>query len=698
MDAFKIPLDGSNYVSKERKENFEKALQDDHQVTINRQPSSAQDPERNPEISSEDLGKVSRESESPAQGGNHLLESINLGLSNSFAHQTRTMEVHEQYLEQQGEFAQVFIHILEQGEKLLENSQNGGGERLLESLHQRLDQFQHLQEKGLEVHQQFLGQQADYSQSFVQLLEQQHQVLHQGGNGSASVQKRIDTLDLTSRPAPQRTAAPETPAARQAGGPPAAEQPERSGAGHPAEFPPEKSELTPVPLEELTAVLLEVVGEKTGYPPEMLEMEMDMEADLGIDSIKRVEILGTMEEKYPDLPQPEPDALAELRTLQEIVSYLSREVEGGPDPEPAPSAAPGTAAPVGGDPDPIEKPSAADQSPDVDELTTLLLDVVAEKTGYPAEMLELEMDMEADLGIDSIKRVEILGSMEEQVPELPAFETDKLADLRTLGQIVDYMKQGSPGQEPAGSKEKKKVDTSSLNTEVVRLQPLPEPDFYSFSPPTDRPLIITDDGTTMSADLASRLALSGWHVVLWRYPTNLINTGEGALPDELPVVESAGSDLQQLSEQLARVVQQYGEPAGFIHLHPDSGEDETFSNTDRELVKQVFFLAKHLDPYLNREQAEGRNLFITITQNGGKLGLNGQESFSQSSGLPGLIKTLRWEWSQVFCRSLDLAVDLPKEEKLSAVIQEIHDPDRSLTEIGISQDGRVTISKEPLHA
>ena len=44
-------------------------------------------------------------------------------------------------------------------------------------------------------------------------------------------------------------------------------------------------------------VLLEIVADKTGYPTDMLEMDMDLEADLGIDSIKRVEILGALQEK-----------------------------------------------------------------------------------------------------------------------------------------------------------------------------------------------------------------------------------------------------------------------------------------------------------------------------------------------------------------------------------------------------------------
>jgi acyl carrier protein len=63
------------------------------------------------------------------------------------------------------------------------------------------------------------------------------------------------------------------------------------------------------------------------------------------------------------------------------------------------------------------------------------------------------MDMEADLGIDSIKRVEILGAMEDQVPELPSFETEKLAELRTLQEIVEYM---TVVREPSTTEEKKK--------------------------------------------------------------------------------------------------------------------------------------------------------------------------------------------------------------------------------------------------
>ena len=45
---------------------------------------------------------------------------------------------------------------------------------------------------------------------------------------------------------------------------------------------------------------------------------------------------------------------------------------------------------------------------------------ISDLTGYPEEMLNLDMDIEADLGIDSIKRVEILSVLEDRLPELLA--------------------------------------------------------------------------------------------------------------------------------------------------------------------------------------------------------------------------------------------------------------------------------------
>ena len=69
-----------------------------------------------------------------------------------------------------------------------------------------------------------------------------------------------------------------------------------------------------------------------------------------------------------------------------------------------------------------------------------LLEVVAELTGYPIEMLDLDMDLEADLGIDSIKRLEILAGVQTRLPEMPAVDATYVGSLRTLRNIIDYMR------------------------------------------------------------------------------------------------------------------------------------------------------------------------------------------------------------------------------------------------------------------
>ena len=190
---------------------------------------------------------------------------------------------------------------------------------------------------------------------------------------------------------------------------------------------------------EMLDLMLSVVADKTGYPAEMLELSMDMEADLGIDSIKRVEIFGAITEQSDKLSDINPNDLTELRTLQEIVDYIS--VKAGISTTAATVETAVTASPevVGTDlfSTPIVETAAPTEGNS--EMLDLMLSVVADKTGYPAEMLELSMDMEADLGIDSIKRVEIFGAITEQSDKLSDINPNDLTELRTLQEIVDYI-------------------------------------------------------------------------------------------------------------------------------------------------------------------------------------------------------------------------------------------------------------------
>src|SRR6202011_413792 len=87
----------------------------------------------------------------------------------------------------------------------------------------------------------------------------------------------------------------------------------------------------------------------------------------------------------------------------------------------------------------IAKPQAAASQ----RVEQILLDVIAEKTGYPTEMLNLDMALDADLGIDSIKRVEILSALQEKLPSAPAIKPEHLGSLRTLRDVVTFL-EGAP--------------------------------------------------------------------------------------------------------------------------------------------------------------------------------------------------------------------------------------------------------------
>jgi hypothetical protein len=80
--------------------------------------------------------------------------------------------------------------------------------------------------------------------------------------------------------------------------------------------------------------------------------------------------------------------------------------------------------------------------PATEAFQAALLHIVSERTGYPEEMLDLDAHLEADLGIDSIKRVEIFGALETHQTVLEGKEEetvlDELAGLKTLRRIVEW--------------------------------------------------------------------------------------------------------------------------------------------------------------------------------------------------------------------------------------------------------------------
>jgi acyl transferase domain-containing protein/NAD(P)H-dependent flavin oxidoreductase YrpB (nitropropane dioxygenase family) len=77
---------------------------------------------------------------------------------------------------------------------------------------------------------------------------------------------------------------------------------------------------------DVRALVLEVISERTGFPPDMIEGDLDLEADLSIDSIKRTEIAGTLLRKL-DLLDRAGDDSADLLVQQRNADALTAQLE-----------------------------------------------------------------------------------------------------------------------------------------------------------------------------------------------------------------------------------------------------------------------------------------------------------------------------------------------------------------------------------
>ncbi|MCK9900084.1 acyltransferase domain-containing protein, partial [Frankia sp. Cpl3] len=234
-------------------------------------------------------------------------------------------------------------------------------------------------------------------------------------------------------------------------------------------------------MGEVTDAVVGVIADLTGYPVEMLEPDLDLEADLSIDSIKRTEILGELAGRVglpgagggaSELDESVVEELAAVKTVRGIATWIvERTSPGGSAVASSPVTGPvaeavtaGMPAGVAGAvvvaapaPTPAAQPVAGSVVRGMGEVTDAVVGVIADLTGYPVEMLEPDLDLEADLSIDSIKRTEILGELAGRVglpgagggaSELDESVVEELAAVKTVRGIATWIVEHSSQSAP----------------------------------------------------------------------------------------------------------------------------------------------------------------------------------------------------------------------------------------------------------
>ena len=330
-----------------------------------------------------------------------------------------------------------------------------------------------------------------------------------------------------------------------------------------------------------------------------------------------------------------PDDLGALQTLGQIVQHL-----------------------CAGKPAEAPIRAAKTERIDRDTVSHALLAVIAEKTGYPVEMLELDMALDSDLGIDSIKRVEILSALQERLPGAPAIKPEHLGTLQTVSQIVDFLASVSGVPTTAATIETTAAETPSaggIERKLVKVVPLKAKGDRQRLVLAERATIwISDDGAELGRAIQERLKQLG-------YQPKLVSLDE---LDFLP----APSDL-----------------GGLILLPPAASADDRF-------LKRAFRLLQIAGPGLKKAGEQGKSLFATVSRLNGSFGLlpGVTPADPVSGGLAGLSKTASHEWPQVFCKAIDLAPELKDATIAAAALV-----DEILTEgpleVGISVGGLHTL-------
>lgn len=315
-----------------------------------------------------------------------------------------------------------------------------------------------------------------------------------------------------------------------------------------------------------------------------------------------------------------------------------------PTPEAAPEPAP---AAVEDAPVPAPAPDVADAGVTLPamnrgQITAQLLSIVSERTGYPVETLSLEADLEADLGVDSIKRVEIAGAINQVIAGhfAESVELELLTGAKTLRGMIDELDtfaKNRVGEQPAAAqaaaKDPEVVPAGAGTVERFTVLAAPAPPVTrSAGLNPDGIVVILDDNLGVAERLAEALKELGLRSLRLGLAGLTPSEITGYLTHNIDQMHAGGTasalvDLRSLGSAKA----------------PTAGDIETF-----------FDLAKALRQDLMAAAEKGGAAVVGTTSLDGHLGLTGQFNYPDHAWNAGFLKSLAKEWQPVRAKSLDI--------------------------------------------
>jgi 8-amino-7-oxononanoate synthase len=183
--------------------------------------------------------------------------------------------------------------------------------------------------------------------------------------------------------------------------------------------------------------VVEIVAARTLYDESYLLPDSHFEGELGIDSVILESILVSVGERFGI-----GDALSgSVATIRELVAAVGAALGTAPVTSSSLAATAAKQRPAG------EQPTAAEDGSDT--VLAAVVSAALRQTQYQREQLDLDADLERDLGIDSVILASVLT---EAAQELGVPETaHRTVDATTLRELAHQLSAAWPGTEPAAA-------------------------------------------------------------------------------------------------------------------------------------------------------------------------------------------------------------------------------------------------------
>jgi acyl transferase domain-containing protein/NAD(P)-dependent dehydrogenase (short-subunit alcohol dehydrogenase family)/acyl carrier protein len=442
--------------------------------------------------------------------------------------------------------------------------------------------------------------------------------------------------------------------------------------------------------------ILALVVEKTGYPKEMLDLDLDLEADLGVDTVKQAEMFAAIREIY-NIPRDENRKLRDYPTLAHVIRFVYEK-----RPDLAPVA---VAQPPASEPAPVAATPAPAVDSTMDTIKQKVLDIVAEKTGYPKEMLDLDLDLEADLGIDTVKQAEMFAAIRATY-SIPRDENLKLRDFPTLAHVIKFAQDRS-GLAAAATPPKPLEDHAVLPQSLLT-KPVPEPTTTS-----TRPVPLSFDAAN---NIPRRVP-----VPILRLPLNLckptgakLKRGDRVvvMPDQGGVVDALAQLLREKdidvlridsypqAEALADLLKKWisAGPVQGVYWLPALDNEGSLRDMDvatwREAVRVRIKSLYTAMRALYEQIASPSTFLVSATRLGGQHGYDETGAVAPLGGaVAGFSKTYKRERPDAAVKVVDFEIDCKPSEIATHILDEtLCDP--GAVEIGYKNGLRWTIGLE----